>query len=65
MVPYRQWARSLPWELRIPVARDPALLNAVSRVFFEEVRGWLREAAGAVPGARLEAAAVTYQQRFG
>ena len=64
-VPYRQWVLSLPWELRLPVARDPALLNAVSRVFFEELRAWLRASAGAVPGARVEAAAVTNVQRFG
>ncbi len=63
--PYRQWVLSLPWELRLPVARDPALLNAVSRVFFEEVRAWLRASAGAVPGVRVEAAAVTFVQRFG
>ena len=64
-VPYRQWVLSLPWALRLPVARDPALLNAVSRVFFEEVRGWLRATAGTVAGARIEAAAVTFVQRFG
>jgi len=64
-VPYRQWVLSLPWELRMPVARDTALLNAVSRVFFEEVREWLRGAAGRMPGAVSEAAAVTYVQRFG
>ncbi|MDO9015374.1 MAG: hypothetical protein Q8S73_04200 [Deltaproteobacteria bacterium] len=44
-MPYRQWVLSLPWELRLPVARDPALLNAVSRVFFEELRGCLRASA--------------------
>jgi hypothetical protein len=65
VVPYRQWVLSLPWALRLPVARDPALLNAVSRVFFEEVREWLRAAAGAVPDVRVEAAAVTFVQRFG
>jgi hypothetical protein len=65
-VPYRQWVLSLPWELRLPVARDPALLNAVSRVFFEEVRGWLRSAVGVVPrAAAVEAGAVTFVQRFG
>jgi len=63
--PYRQWVLSLPWALRLPVARDPSLLNAVSRVFFEEVRAWLRATAGPVPGARVEVAAVTYVQRFG
>jgi hypothetical protein len=64
-VPYRQWVLSLPWELRLPVARDPALLNAVSRVFFEEVRAWLRAAVGAVAPADVEVAAVTFMQRFG
>jgi len=64
-VPYRQWVLSLLWELRLPVARDPALLNAVSRVFFEELRAWLRASAGAAPGARVEAAGVTNVQRFG
>jgi len=38
VAPYRQWVLALPWELRLPVAPDPALLNAVSRVFFEELR---------------------------
>jgi hypothetical protein len=65
VVPYRQWVLSQPWVLRLSVARDPVLLNAVSRVFFEEVRACLREAAGAVPGARVGAAAVTFVQRFG
>ncbi|MDB4930128.1 MAG: GTPase and related small protein [Myxococcaceae bacterium] len=65
IVPYRQWVLSLPWALRLPVACAPALLNAVSRVFSEEVRAWLRAAVGAVPGARVEAAAVTFVQRFG
>jgi hypothetical protein len=65
VVPYRQWVLSLPWALRLPVARDPTLLNAVSRVFFEEVRAWLRAAVGAVPAADVEAAAVTFVQRFG
>jgi hypothetical protein len=55
----------LPWALRLPVAREQALLNAVSRVCFEEVRAWLREAGGSVPGARVEAAAVTFVPRFG
>ncbi len=64
-VPWRQWVLSLPWALRLPVARDPSLLNAVSRVFFEEVRAWLRATVGPVPGARVEVAAVTYVQRFG
>ena len=44
-------ADPLPWELRLPVARDPVLLNAVSRVSFEEVREWLRARDFRVPEA--------------
>jgi len=32
MVPVRQWVLSLPWPLRLPVARDPVLLTKVSRI---------------------------------
>ena len=34
-VPVRQWVLSLPWALRLPVARDSALLTKVARIFFE------------------------------
>ena len=32
---------------------------------FEELRAWLRATAGTVAGARVEAAAITFVQRFG
>jgi hypothetical protein len=62
-VPVRQWVLSLPWPLRLPVARDPSLLTKVSRIFFEAVRDLLRQraagVAGADEGARREIGAVT------
>ncbi len=68
-VPVRQWVLSLPWPLRLPVARDPSLLTKVSRIFFEAVRDRLRQRAAGVEaadeGVRREIGAVTFVQRFG
>ena len=65
-VPVRQWLLSLPWALRLPVARDPVLLTKVARIFFEAVRAHLRrKMAGADAedeGARREIGAVTFVQ---
>jgi hypothetical protein len=35
--PVRQWVVSLPWDLRLPVARDSALLTAVVRIAVSEI----------------------------
>jgi hypothetical protein len=35
--PVRQWVISLPWELRLPVARSSALLMAVVRIAVSEI----------------------------
>jgi hypothetical protein len=68
-VPVRQWVLSLPWALRLPVARDPGLLTKVSRIFFEAVRDRLRQRVVGVEaadeGVRREIGAVTFVQRFG
>ena len=69
-VPVRQWVLSLPWALRLPVARDPVLLTKVARIFFEVVRTHLRakvavgEGTGD-EGARREIGAVTFVHRLG
>ncbi len=69
-VPVRQWVLSLPWALRLPVARDPVLLTKVARIFFEAVRAHLRakvavgEGTGD-EGARREIGAVTFVHRLG
>jgi uncharacterized protein (DUF983 family) len=37
-VPLRQWVLSVPYSLRLPLAADPVLLTAVSRIFFEVIQ---------------------------
>jgi hypothetical protein len=43
-VPLRRWVMSVPYELRRVLASDPAMLTRTSRVFFQELRRWYREA---------------------
>jgi hypothetical protein len=66
-VPLRQWVLSVPFALRVRLAADPAMLTAVSRVLWEEMRRWYRAASGLTTGdgARVEAGAITFVQRFG
>ena len=35
--PIRQWVISMPWDLRLPVARDSALFGAVVRIVVSEI----------------------------
>jgi hypothetical protein len=65
-VSVRQWVLSLPWALRLPVARDSALLTKVARIFFEAIREHLRAKVGGHGlGERVEVGAITFVQRFG
>jgi hypothetical protein len=65
-VPVRQWVLSLPWALRLPVARDGVLLTKVTRIFFEAIREHLRaKMGGHGPGEWVEVGAITFVQRFG
>ncbi len=66
-VPLRQWVLSVPFALRVRLAADPAMLNVVSRVLWEEMRRWYRSASvlTAGDGVRVEAGAITFVQRFG
>jgi len=41
-VPLRQWVLSVPYELRLPMARSPALLSAVVRILCAEISRLLR-----------------------
>ena len=65
-VGYRQWTLSLPWRLRLPVVKRPALLRTVERRLCESIWRWQR-----VQGKRLGAAgtlkggAVGFTQLFG
>ena len=66
-VPLRQWVLSVPFALRVRLAADPAMLNVVSRVLWEEMRRWYRATSGLTTGdgVRVEAGAITFVQRFG
>ena len=63
----RQWVLTVPWEMRLPMARDPTLYTKVSQVLFAAVRAWLRATSGvaAGEGERVEVGAVSVQHRFG
>ena len=66
-VPLRQWVMSVPYELRRVLAADPAMLTRTSRVFFEELRRWYREASGIArsDALKVEAGAITFVHRGG
>jgi hypothetical protein len=61
----RQWVLSVPYELRLLLARVPRVLSAVGRIFVTEIFRWQREQAGlhGVRGAR--GGAICFPQRFG
>ncbi len=50
-VPVRQWVLSVPFELRLLLAREPAALSAVGRIFVREILRWQR-AQAALPSSR-------------
>jgi hypothetical protein len=61
----RQWLLSVPFELRLRLARDPRALTAVGRILAQEIFRWQRERA-ALSGLRSTASgAVCFPQRFG
>lgn len=64
-VPVRQWVLSVPFELRLLLAKDHRALSAVGRIFVREVFHWQREQAAlrGIAGARC--GAVCFPQRFG
>jgi glycosyltransferase involved in cell wall biosynthesis len=74
-VPIRQWVLSVPFELRLLLARNAAALSAVGRIFVREIWRWQREqfVASLMQGRRGEASpppsirsgAVCFPQRFG
>jgi hypothetical protein len=64
-VTMRQWVLSVPFELRLLLARDPRALTAVGRIFVQEIFRSQRERAG-LSGLRSTASgAVCFPQRFG
>lgn len=62
--PYRQWVLTLPFDLRLVLARHPDAVSAVLRVFLGVVFSHLRRQ-GRRRGLRGQPGAVTFVQRFG
>src|SRR4051812_16407661 len=65
VAPYRQWTLSVPWRLRMRLARDPALLSKVLGIFVRAVARWQRAQARRAGLRRVAPGAVTAIQRFG
>ena len=65
-VPIRQVVLTLPWRLRLLLARRHDLCRGVLKVFLRAVFGWYRRRARRVLGVRgARCGAVTVIQRFG
>jgi len=64
-VPLRQWVLSVPFELRLTLARHASALTAVGRIFVEEVFRWQRERARELATSEVRSGAVQFPQRFG
>jgi len=63
--PLRQWVLSVPFELRLLLARDPRALTAVGRIFVQEIFRWQRERAGRAGLRSTQSGAGCFPQRFG
>jgi hypothetical protein len=64
-VPLRQWVLSVPYELRLLLARDPRTLSATGRIFVEEIFRWQRERARFHGLRGVRGGALSFPQRFG
>jgi len=64
-VPLRQWVLSVPFELRLLLARDPRALTAVGRIFVQEIFRSQRERARRSGLRSTASGAVCFPQRFG
>jgi hypothetical protein len=71
-VPLRQWVLSVPFELRLLLAKNAAALSAVGRIFVQEILRWQREQAlRSLPAPPADAptqfrgGAICFPQRFG
>jgi len=71
-VPLRQWVLSVPFELRLLLAKRADALGAVGRVFVQEILRWQRAQArlsdpslASRPATDLRGGAVCFSQRFG
>ncbi|MBI5545142.1 MAG: transposase [Deltaproteobacteria bacterium] len=62
--PYRQWVVSLPFRLRLRLARSEEFLGAVRRLFMAAVKAWQRRQARALGFKEARTGAVCFTQRF-
>ena len=61
----RQWVLSVPFELRLLLARNPRALSAVGRLFVERVLRWQRDCASSLGIRGTHGGAISFPQRFG
>jgi hypothetical protein len=64
-VPVRQWVLSVPFELRLLLARDHRALSAIGRLFVREILRSQEQRAAALGISRSCGGAVCFPQRFG
>jgi hypothetical protein len=64
-VPMRQWVLSIPFELRLLLARNHGALTAVGRIFVQEVCRWQRERARIAGLWGTRSGAICFPQLFG
>jgi len=62
--PFRQWVLTLPFRLRMRLARNDELLGAMRRIFLAAVAMWQRRKARELGLADVDTAAVCFTQRF-
>jgi Transposase zinc-binding domain/Putative transposase len=63
--PYRQWVLSLPFRLRLLLAKEGRLLGKVRTIFMRTVRSWQRLQARRLGLRDVTTAAVCFTQLFG
>jgi hypothetical protein len=64
-VPVRQWVLSVPFELRLLLARDHRALSAIGRLFVREILRTQSQRAAALGIPKSRGGAVCFPQRFG
>jgi hypothetical protein len=64
-VPLRQWVLSVPFELRLLLARRTDALNFAGRTLVKEVFRWQRERARQLGLPNVRSGAIEWPQRFG
>jgi hypothetical protein len=60
-IPLRQCVLSVPFELRLLLARDPRALTAVGRIFVQEIFRWHRESASMAGLRRVQGGALCFR----